>query len=279
MVKSIYSNRYVIFLGALLAGAVITIFGSTTWTVLMTINMTVAPSWPWGVPAMGLVLWLLWQYLDGKGWPASTSEKRRWLLRGNAVATIQWKWAVFAGVASVIALAGMWIVFRTLVWMAPNNLPDWSTMPAFVSIPIIIMASMLAPVTEEAGFRGYFQVPLEKYFGPMTAIIITSVVFALVHLTHGFFIPKLTVYFLFGIVAAVSAYLTNSILPGMLVHMIVDLTFFILIWPADSTRVLYKDGGGDTWFWIHVAQVFVFGALAIWGYLRLSQVNDTGSTS
>jgi len=242
---------------------------------LMSINMVFTPNWPWGVPAMGLVLWLLWQYLDGKGWPSSTSEKRQWLLRGNAVSTIEWKWAVFAGVASVIALSGMWIVFRTLVWMAPNNLPDWSGMPIYVSIPIIIMASMVAPVTEEAGFRGYFQVPLEKYFGPMAAIIITSVVFALVHLTHGFFLPKLIVYFLFGIVAAISAYLTNSILPGMLVHMFADLTFFILVWPTDKTRVLYGDGGGGAWFWIHVVQMLVFAALAIWGYLRLSRLKDT----
>jgi len=44
---------------------------------------------------------------------------------------------------------------------------------------MIVMGSLVAPLMEEAGFRGYFQVALEGEFRAPVAIAIASVVFAL----------------------------------------------------------------------------------------------------
>jgi hypothetical protein len=87
--------------------------------------------------------------------------------------------------------------------------------------------------------------------------------------TQGFLFPKLFVYFLAGVAIGVPAYLTKSILPGIAVHIIADLTFFTLIWPHDTTRRLVVEGGADAWFWIHVAQAVIFTALAVAAFSRL----------
>ncbi len=102
---------------------------------------------------------------------------------------------------------------------------------------------------------------------------ISSVLFALAHVTHGFLWPKLLVYFLAGLVFGVTAYLTNSILRGMLVHVGADLTFFTLVWPYDTARRLVGEGGVDAWFWIHVTQALAFTVLAILAFRRLATVS------
>jgi len=100
--------------------------------------------------------------------------------------------------------------------------------------------------------------------------VVSSVFFAFGHYNHGMLWPKLSVYFLAGLAFGTIAYVTKSILPGIPVHMLGDLTFFALVWPYDTSRRLVWEGGGDTWFWVHVAQAIAFTALAILAYRKLA---------
>ena len=70
----------------------------------------------------------------------------------------------------------------------------------------------------------------------------------------------------------VMAYLTKSILPGIVVHAIGLLTFFTLVWPNDAARRLTVKDGVDIWLWIHIAQTVIFAALAIMAFKRLAKV-------
>ncbi len=54
-------------------------------------------------------------------------------------------------------------------------------------------------------------------------------------------------------------------------HILGDLTFFILVWPNDAARRLVWNGGADGWFWIHVAQVIVFTFFAIAAFRALAK--------
>ena len=90
-------------------------------------------------------------------------------------------------------------------------------------------------------------------------------------MVHGFLGPKLLVYFLAGVVFGVMAYVANSTVPAIPVHIIGDLTFFTLVWPYDATRQLVWEGGADRWFWIHVAQAIIFTVLAIPAFVRLAR--------
>jgi membrane protease YdiL (CAAX protease family) len=246
---------------------------SQIWNILIVANLGEGSVFPWAVPVMALVLWAMWKYLGGKWWPRSTSEARRNYLRAKRVSSVVFVWSVLAGVLSIAALAGYWIVMFRLVKMSPNALPDLSKYPLLTTIPVLVMASLVSPITEEAAFRGYCQVRLERAFAGPAAVAISSIYFSLAHLTQGLFWPKLFVYFLAGLVFGVTANLTRSLLPGLAVHVLADLTFFTLVWPHDATRLLIREHGADTWLWVHVAQALGFTAIAILAYRRLAKVS------
>jgi membrane protease YdiL (CAAX protease family) len=185
-----------------------------------------------------------------------------------------WAWGALAGALSITALTGYWIVVFQLVRMPGNILPDVSKHPMLTVVLMLVMASLVSPITEESAFRGYCQVILEREFRAPVAVLVSSVLFALAHVTQGFLWPKLLVYFLAGLVFGVTAYFTASILPGLAVHIIADLTFFALVWPYDTKRRLVWEGGADRWFWLHTMQAIVFTALAIIAFSRLARVSE-----
>jgi membrane protease YdiL (CAAX protease family) len=258
----------------------ITILAGGIWSGLVVANLKSSPAVPWSVPVMALLLWLAWSYLDGKGWPRSTSEARRRYLRANRKSGPTYLWAWVAGVLSVVALAGYWIVLFQLVKMPPNALSDVSRYPRMTVALMILMGSFVAPLMEEAGFRGYFQTALEREFRGPVAVVIASVLFALAHgPTQGFLWPKLIFYFLVGVAFGATASLTNSILPAIPVHIVGLLVFFTLIWPQDAARKLVWEGGTTGWFWIHMTQAIAFTVLAVWAFQRLASVSMPGQGS
>lgn len=272
-----FATRAFSIIGFGLLAFAITVLAGGIWSALLVSNLRSSPTVPWSVPAMALLLWLMWSYLGGKGWPRSTSDARRHYLRANRKSAWTYLWSLAAGGLSVVALAGYWIVLFRLVKMPPNALPDVSGYPRMTVALMILMGSLVAPFIEEAGFRGYFQVALEREFRGSVAVTVSSLVFAFAHFAHGILWPKFLVYFLVGVAFGATAYLTNSTLPAILPHMIGDLTFFTLVWPHDAARQLVLDSGTDNWFWIHVAQAIVFTVLAVWAFQRLARVEDTPS--
>jgi len=255
-----------------LLGFAITVFGAGVWATLATVNLASAPGIPWSVPVMAVVLWLMWQYLGGKWWPRRTSAARRFCLRANPVPGSVFAWAQVAGALSLVALAGYWIVLSQLVKMPGNAVPDFSNDPLRTVVLMMGMASLAAPLTEEPAFRGYCQVILERQFPAPTAVIISSILFSLVHgPTQGFLWPKLLVYFLVGVMFGTTAHLANSIVPNIPVHFFGLLIFFTLVWPRDASRGLVAENGADAWFWIHLVQAVVFTVLAILAYVRLAK--------
>jgi membrane protease YdiL (CAAX protease family) len=255
----------------LLAPVIIGLVG-VVWAGLILTNEKTTPAVPWCAPVMAVVLWVMWQYLAGKGPPNRTSAARKQLLRANRVSDQALRWSLLAGVSAIIALAGYWIILFQLVKMPANRfLPNFPT-HSFLTVAVIVMGSLVSPITEESTLRGYFQSVLEREFRPFIAVAISSVVFALVHVNQGLQWPKLLVYFLAGVVFGSIAYFNNSILPSILVHIMGDLTFFLFVWPHDTMRTLVWQHGIDFWFWIHVAQAVLFTIVSIAAFRRLNEV-------
>ena len=264
-------------IAAILASAVLAFLipmtGQIPWSVLLALNFrNRASALPWSVAAMAVVLSLMWLYLGGKGWPRSTSEERRRLMRSNPVPLKTFALAFLCGVLATIALAGYWIVFFQLVKTPANVLADASKYPLLTVILVTAMSSLVSPVSEEIAFRGYCQQILESRFSGVAAVTLSSLLFMLAHANHGLYWPKLTVYFFAGIVFGTIALLTNSIVTTLPVHIVADVTFFVLIWPHDAARVLVTQGGADKWFWVHVMQAIIFTVLALMGFWRLKKL-------
>jgi membrane protease YdiL (CAAX protease family) len=265
-------RRLFTILGFGLLALFISTLAGGVWTALMLANIRTTPSIPWAVLVMAVFLWLAWVYLGGKGWPRKTAAARRRYLRARPVSALIYFWTFLTGVLAIISLAGLWIVLFQLFRMPPNVLPEYSRYPVLTVSAFILMGSLVSPLMEEAGFRGYLQVALERDFSVPVALLLSSLFFALAHLNHGLLAPKLLVYFLVGVTFGALAWLTDSILPVIPVHIFGDLTFFILIWPHDKARPLYSAGGASMWFGLHCAQTFVFAALAALAMRRLARL-------
>jgi membrane protease YdiL (CAAX protease family) len=243
------------------------------WAALATTNLNTSPTIPWAPLAMALILWPLWRYLHGRWWPSSTSDARARSLRATRVSRQAFAWALVAGTLSIVALAGLWIVFVQLARRPSNPLPDFSKYPFLTVALTIMMASLVTSVAEEAGFRGYIQSLLERQYRGPAAVLIQSLVIAIPHgLTQRFLWSTLLFYFFVDVMLGVTAYLTNSILPGIAIHTMGLLVFFSVVWPRDGTRRVVWGSGADTWFWIHLAQAIVFGVAAIPAFQRLASI-------
>jgi len=270
-------QRLLSVLWAGLVALVIQLVGQFMWGTMLFVNLRVTPQVPWAVAVMAVVLWVMWQYLSGRWWPRSTSEARKSNLRARAVSAPVFAWSIAAGIFTIVALSGLWIVLFQISPTQANAIGDTSKYPLTTIIPILLMSCLAAPFTEESAFRGYAQSILERNFRVSTAIVISAALFAAAHLTYGFFWTKLTVYFLFGIACAVGARLANSIVPVIASHSLADVTFFTLVWRNDATRRLVSEGGADAWFWIHCAQIVLGTVLAIWAFRRLARASGVSA--
>lgn len=251
---------------------VLTVTVGGIWTVLLAVNLTTSPAIPWAVAVMALLLWLLWRYLAGAGWPQRSSEVRRRLLRANRLPGRVFAWAVLAGVLAIVALAGLWPVLFQLANVPARSLPDFSKYPLISVVLLLLMASLVSSLAEEAAFRGYFLGLLERRLSHPVAVLIAAVAIAPGHaLTQGFVWPTLLFYLFVDLMLGALASLTGSILPGIVVHSLGLLVFFTLVWPGDMLQRLAGRGGADVWLWIHSAQAIVFAALAVLAFIRLAR--------
>jgi membrane protease YdiL (CAAX protease family) len=249
--------------------------GSLTWGPLLVANAATSPQIPWSIPAEGIALVLIWRYLNGAWWPRRTSAARRELLRARSVPPRVFAWALMAGGLSLIALVGLWIVLVQLTGVGGNpTLPSSSDYPSLFIALAIAMGSLVSPVTEEAAFRGYGQVVLERSFKPGVAVVLSSLFFALYHgPTQGFAPSKILFYFVVGVVFGATAFTTRSVLPAIPVHIAGDLLFFTLIWPRDASRPLVWASGSDVIFWVNVVLMLGFGALALLAFAHLRRLS------
>lgn len=250
-------------LWAAIAAYAISLLLQGVWTALLLQNLRFHSEVPWSAVPMLLILSVAWLWLGGRGWPRSTAQSRSELLRARKVKGIKFFLAFIAGAVGVTALCGLWIVLVELSEVPASALPDMSKYPAPVVYSLIAMGAFVGAVLEEAGFRGYAQVMLQKHFSGTTAILLCSALFALAPHPplHGFLIQKIVFYFLVAVLLAVTAQVTQSIFPAIAVHTFGLAVFFTLIWPHDSARNLIWTSGASFWFWTHAAQ-FVAGSIA-----------------
>jgi hypothetical protein len=251
------------------------------WSALITVNLRTTPTLPWAVVVMAGLLTLYWKYLGGSFPPRRTSETRRRNLRANRVPLAVFAWAILAGSLAIVALTGVWILLAQIIRMPGNVLPPMGNLPWAIVVLAVGMGALISPICEQAGIWGYGQVMLRREFTASTSVVLSALIFAVA--PHPPFqvplLPKIAFFFLTGVTFAVLAELTNSILPGLVVHVLGLLAFFTLIWPNDPARPLVKDAGPNFWFFAHMAQALVFALLAIFAFSRLARVSRSTSRS
>jgi len=220
--------------GAIASGVAVLLAGSLPWGLLLApLNLRFLPRVPWAIVLMALYLALYWTYISGRiGSPASRQE-RRFNLRANSLAPRVWSFAIFTGLVGFGALLTLVAVMARVVVMpesAPIVMPVG--MPAATALGLLIMSSIVAAVTEEAGFRGYMQGPIERRYGLTAGIVVNGVMFGLLHFPNH---PTAVISMLPYYVAVAAVYggltsATNSILPGLALHAGGDVWSLTRLW-------------------------------------------------
>jgi len=133
--------------------------------------------------------------------------------------------------------------------------------------------------SEEAGFRGYMQGPLEHRYGPASAILTTSVIFGLLHLSHGAFIPAILFDMGWGALYGLLAWRSGSIVPAFVLHAAADFLEFVLVWklPHHAPAPLVWQAGPDALFGAECSLVVVMSAASVWAFRRLGRLHDDSS--
>jgi membrane protease YdiL (CAAX protease family) len=257
---------------AAILGVFIALSGQGVWSALIAANLATTPTIPWAVAVMAVVLWLIWQYLGGRWSPQRTSDARRLRLRAKALPGNVFGWAILAGALSIVALSGWWLLISQVDGISGSVLPDMSKFPWITTVLAVAMGTLVSPVLEQAGFWGYCQSMLEREFSGPTAIVVTAILFALLPHPpmHVVLWPKLILFFFTGLTFGVMAYLTKSILPGLLVHIFGLLAFFTIVFRPTTAPTT----PGEGWLWIHAAQLIALGALSIATFARLARLTE-----
>ncbi len=109
---------------------------------------------------------------------------------------------------------------------------DLSFLP---SLPLkwlaVVVSAMSAGICEEVGFRGYMQRPIEQRHGVAVAILVSSFFFMLLHLSKAWAIIGMTPIVLgAGILLGLLAWSSQSLIPGMIGHVVMDVGLFAYWW-------------------------------------------------
>lgn len=180
---------------------------------------------------VALAFW--WRYFDGgaKGVPLARRARFRIRPLGPAFRPL----LRCAAVLIVFDLAAL----LTLQYVA--HVPDQgsSFLDTYIAqhplgwLPISFIVVIGGPFVEEFGFRALLQRPMEKRWGPLTAITLTSLAFAAAH-ADPWHAPY---FFMAGVVLGTVVWITRSIWASIILHVIHNGVTILLSWllPDDRT--------------------------------------------
>ena len=187
-----------------------------------------------GLAAVALLVAYLW-WTRGSGWPRSTSAARARATRVSSFSQRQWIMSFGAALAfAVVMHSALVILFRIIPFPveAFHRGYDLSRIP---SLPlkwlVAVFGAACAAITEETGFRGYLQQPIEERHGAFVAILVSSGLFLVAHLNQSWAIPAMfPIIFLGGVMLGLLAWSSGSLIPGFLGHTLMDIGLFAYWW-------------------------------------------------
>lgn len=230
-------NKLPIMVRAIIIGVVVCEIGIVAWLV----TMAFIPA-PLSFFVMIGVFILYWKFFSGKGRPHGTVETRKTRFRSTKMSPA-WKWALIAALLLVVIVqSGLVLTFRIIAFPVDAFFLgiDYNDFPLWAVVIFIVMAAFEAGLFEEVGFRGYMQVPLEKHYGPKVGIVIVSILFVVLHLHQVWAAPMLVHLFGISILWGILAYASDSLIPGIISHTIVDIFSFSFWWSGLAEKYVMQ---------------------------------------
>jgi membrane protease YdiL (CAAX protease family) len=226
-------GRIPVAVRAIVGGLLIGLVAANVWPLLLTaLGMPGAAA----VEAPFLALYLWW--VSGGGGPAGMKEARRAAFRTGSLSRAQWFWSVAAALCFAVSIHAALVVLFRLVPFPVAAFRQGYNIPGS-SLPLkwlaIVVSAASAGICEETGFRGYMQQPLEKRYGVITAVLISSLLFMVLHLSKSWAtLPMVPVVFGAGVLLGLIAWASGSLIPGMIGHTAMDVGMFAYWWSGTA---------------------------------------------
>jgi membrane protease YdiL (CAAX protease family) len=225
-------NRIPLVVRAAIVGFVVMVVGVQSWNLLAMISLERGVAW---IPLLAApaLLCLYWLFFSGRlFWPA-TMAVRRENFRETSLSPATWTWGLAGALLFVVAFqSAVFTLFRLFSYPSEQFMPPpyVARIPTILLWPIAVMASLVAGICEETGFRGYLQRPLETRYGPLAAIAITSFLFMAAHLNQAWIGALLVPGVLASVMLGLLAYASRSLIPCMIGHAVMDVFNFGYWW-------------------------------------------------
>jgi membrane protease YdiL (CAAX protease family) len=152
---------------------------------------------------------------------------------------------------------------------------DFSALPPWTVVSILLAISVSAGVVEEAAFRGVLISPIARRHGWPVAILVSGVMFFVAHLNHSYVtLAHLPFFLAISAVHGLLVYWTGSILPAIVLHASADALFIPLQYGLIGNlhaEPVWRTGV-DPAFLACLAVVLVFGLAAVPAFRGLARV-------
>jgi membrane protease YdiL (CAAX protease family) len=243
-------------------------------------NLRVGTTLPWAVLPAALYLWVYWRFISGAWGAMPGAAQRRANLRANRLPARIWVGALAAGAVGFGALlAFLGLAARLVQLPAGSPISTPAGMPAFTTVLLLSMASVVAGVSEEAAFRGYMQSMIERRLGLVTAILASGTLFGLLHFGNhpGDVLLMLPYYIAVSAVYGGLTWAVDSVLPAVVLHSAGDIVVLTRWWLTERPEwqigatppPLLWDSGVDAPFLFVAITALVLAASTARAYLAL----------
>ena len=237
---------------------------------------------PFSLVGLLLVLYLYLGYFSGRigGKGPLSVQFRAENFREIRLTRGVWQWAGLGALLFVVFQQSMFVVtFRIFEYD-----PDVMVTVQIGDTPILLVwfffiaSALIAGIAEEVGFRGYMQVPMESKYKPWIANTIVSVIFLLLHLNQGWAVPPMYgILFLSSILIGMLVIASNSLLPAIIAHFVVDIFNFSYWWSGIAGKLNYRpiaeteiDAHFLIWLLVFIFSVLLF--LLVAGKIKLERL-------
>jgi membrane protease YdiL (CAAX protease family) len=224
--------KSLVTLRAVVAGLLIAMFAANVWPLFL-LNL--------GVPAAAMIeaiflaLYVWWA--GGGGPPHRWQAARAAAFRRKTLSQAQWTWGLvaaffFAGtIHASLVLLFRFVPFPTTAF---RHGYDFSFIPTqHLRWLAVVISATSAGICEETGFRGYMQQPIELRYGAPVAIAISSFFFLAVHLSKSWaLVGMIPIVFGAGLLLGLLASSSESLIPGMIGHTMMDVGLFAYWWSS-----------------------------------------------
>jgi membrane protease YdiL (CAAX protease family) len=257
-------NRIPTLITAVLSGLMVVLVGIALWNI----DFTIIPL-PWSLLVMFVILWAYLNYFSGAWFPQHIASFRSDNFRNIKLSSKSWKWGLIAAVLFVIVIQSSFVAtFRLIPFPEQTFKSQYKildSLPAWLGWSTVLVSSLVAGICEETGIRGYMQVPLEKRYGPVWGISITSIFFFLLHLDKSW-APLIIIHIIFAsLLLGILAYASVSLIPAIIGHTIMDIFNFSYWWSNlaghFNKKTIYATGIDNhfiVWCLVFLMAIFLF---------------------